>query len=588
MSTCDLLLSGGHVIDVEAGRIVRADVCVQDGRIATVLPGGTAGSAAGVQAARVLDVSGRFVAPGLMDAHLHIESSLLSPLAFARAAVLRGTTAVFVDPHEIANVQGRRGVELFLEHAEHAPLDIFVGIPACVPATALEDSGAAITLGDIAELLDEPGVYGLAEMMNFPGIVHGRGDARAKVDATLARGRLVDGHAPGLTGADLRAYISNGRNDGVARITLDHESTSAAEALEKLASGMSVAVRYGSASKDLPRVLPGMLAAHPALERVLLCSDDLDPAELAADGHVDRIVRAARAVLLEAGEDFERATVRAIALATLHTARHFAPFFRLTGRPEPGAVAPGRAANLIVLRSLEGLEVETVVRTGRVVVEQGRLLANGEGPPVAGDAGPLAVARPLTPADLALPCNGGRTRAEARVIGLAPGVWTRALRRTLPVRDGALALDAETAKLVVVERHHGTGTFAVGLVERLLREGAIASTVAHDSHNIIAMGVDDAALVRAVNHLVAHGGGMVVVSDRLEHFPLEIAGLMSTGALPEVAAGYTRIREAVQRIGGDPHLFMRMAFLALPVVPELRLTNRGLVDVNAFGFVPVC
>jgi adenine deaminase len=228
-----------------------------------------------------------------------------------------------------------------------------------------------------------------------------------------------------------------------------------------------------------------------------------------------------------------------------------------------------------------------VIHAGRVVVQGGCLLE----PPAAeahGAPGPLAVARPLAAADFALACNGGRSQAEARVIGLAPGIWTRSLRRTLPVQGGALQLDAGTAKLAVVERHHATGTFAVGLVERLLREGAIASTVAHDSHNIIAMGVDDAALARAVNHLARHGGGMVVVSDRVEHLPLEIGGLMSSGDLPHVLAGYRRIAEALVRIGADPQLFVRMSFLALPVVPELRLTNRGLVDVNAFDFVPVC
>jgi adenine deaminase len=591
MSATELLLRGGHLVDVQAGRIVRGDVLVRDGRIAAVIVDGRAPPAA----ARVLDVSGRFVAPGFIDSHLHIESSLLSPLEFARRAVEHGTTTVFVDPHEIANVQGRRGIALFLEHAARAPLDIFIGIPSCVPATTLEDSGATIALADVEALLDEPRVYGLAEMMNFPGIVHGLGEARAKVDAVLARGKRVDGHAPALSGADLRAYISNGRNDGVARITHDHECTTAAEALEKLAGGMSIALRHGSAAKDLPRVLPGLLAARPGLERVMLCSDDLDPVELHADGHVERIVRAARAVLLDAGEPFEAATVRAIALATLHTAAHYAPFFRLHGHPLPGAIAAGRAANLVVLRSLQSLQAETVVHAGRVVVEQGRCVegsAQGADAAVTTESGvaqpgPLAVARRFAPEDFALRCNGGRTTAEARVIGLAPGIWTEALRYTLPVRGGALQLDERTAKLAVVERHHRTGTFAVGLVERRIRAGAIASTVAHDSHNIIAMGVDDAALATAVNHLAEHGGGLVVVGDGIEYFPLEIGGLMSARPLPEVVAGYTRIREAVQRIGGDAPLLMRLSFLALPVIPALRLTNRGLVDVNAFDFVPV-
>ena len=594
MSACDLLLHGGHWIDVERGRVVRGDVAIRGDRIVAV--GGEGGGGilpAPRDAARVLDVRGRFVAPGFIDAHLHIESSLLSPREVARRAVEHGTTACFVDPHEIANVQGRAGIALVLEHAERAPLHLFVGIPSCVPATTLEDSGATIGLADIDALLEHPRVYGLAEMMNFPGIVQGRGEARAKVERALARGKLADAHAPGLRGAALRTYVTNGHEDGVARITLEHECTTAAEALEKLALGMHVALRHGSASKDLPRVLPGLLAARPGLEDVMLCSDDLDPAELDADGHMERIVRAARAVLQEAGADFERATVRAIALATLHAARHFAPFYALTGRPLPGALAPGRAADVVVLRSLEALDAETVLHAGRVVVEQGRCTVNGNGDggpaaPAGGPPAPLAVARRYGPADFAIPAPGGCDTAEARVIGLAPGIWTETRMHTLPVRAGSLALDAHTAKLTVVERHHRTGTHAVGLVERRLRAGAIASTVAHDSHNIIAMGVDDAALARAVNYLADHGGGMVVVGRDVTYLPLEIGGLMSAAPLEAVVAGYGRLSAALRAIGGDPDLFVRMSFLALPVIPQLRLTNRGLVDVERFAFVPVC
>jgi adenine deaminase len=551
--------------------------------------------------ARVLELEGRYLAPGFLDAHLHIESSMLTPLEFARVAVIHGTTGVFVDPHEIANVQGRRGIALFLEQAPLLPLDLYLGVPACVPATDLEDAGAAIGLQDVAELLEHPRVFGLAEMMNFPGIIHGFGGAREKVALTLARGGLVDGHAPGLRGEALRRYVSNGAADGVVRIGTDHESTTAEEALDKLAAGMTLALRYGSASKDLPRLLPPLLAAGAPLERLMLCSDDLDAAELTREGHLDRILRVARRAFVEAGTPPEEAACRAIALATLHPAACFAPFFRRHGLPLPGEIAPGRKANLVVLRSLETFAVETVLHGGRVVVEQGRCVPLpdfDDGPWLAGPqaAGGLAVGRTFAPADFRVACEEGAApdgragdgEVRVRAIGLGEGIVTEA--RTVPaqVQGGEVLLPPSLAKIAVIERHRATGTFAVGFVERCLAAGAIASTVAHDSHNLIAIGVDDEALARAVNHLIAHGGGMVVAGRGLTRLPLPLAGLMSNRPASEVAAGLLALEEALAAIGAPPHLFMQMSFLALPVLPSLRITNRGLVDVDAFAHVPVC
>jgi len=585
----DLLLRGGTIVDVVAKRAYPGDILIKDGLIHSIAP-----SPMKANAAETLDVAGQFVVPGFIDPHLHIESSLLSPLEFARTAVRHGTTAVFVDPHEIANVAGRDGIDLFLQQAEAAPLDIFIGIPSCVPATSFEDTGAELSLADIEELLPHPRVYGLAEMMNFPGIIHDIGEARAKVDSAFDMGKVVDGHAPGVSGRDLALYISNGKDDGTVRIMSDHESRTGEEALEKREAGMTVAIRYGSATKDLDVILPYLVERRECLEGFMLCSDDLDAEELHERGHVDRIVRRTRDILVEhAGLDREQATIQAIALATLHPARYFDRFFRYHGHPEMGAIAPGRIANLAVLESLDNLECTTVVRRGTVVWDGN----NTEWPKAPSDYGRLlhsvAVKCPPAAADFAIPYDGPGREAAVRVIGAADGsLTTQNSILRLPVKDGAIQADVtqDVVKIAVFERHHNTGLQAIGFVSGLgMKKGAVASTVGHDSHNLIVAGVNEHAMAQAASHVIEIGGGMAVaIGGTLTALPLAICGLMSTDGADAVVTDYRSLLGAASRTGTtSKNIFLLLSFLALPVIPHLKITNRGLVDVDAFAPVPL-
>ncbi len=359
----DLILTKGNIIDVRSRKISPGDVMIRDGIIVRI------GSSSGESAKKFIDISGKFISPGLIDSHLHIESSMLSPLEFSREAVKHGTTSIFVDPHEIANVSGRKGIDLFLKQAEIVPLDMYVGIPSCVPATDLEDSGASITLQDIKELIPDKRIYGLAEMMNYPGIIHDLGDAREKVDIAYNAGKIVDGHSPGLTGDNLKTYISNGQNDNIVRIMSDHECIRLDEVIEKHSAGMTIALRHGSATKDLERFLPGLLESNVNLERFMICSDDIDPIDLLEDGHVDRILKKTKDVILKnTNLELEKAAILAVALATINPSEYFSRFLKLHNHPETGEIAEGKKANLVVFESLESLEVATVIHNGEVIV----------------------------------------------------------------------------------------------------------------------------------------------------------------------------------------------------------------------------
>jgi adenine deaminase len=579
-----VLLKGGYVVDFAGHRAVRKDVLIEAGLIAwTGLMTGRPPSGT-----EVIPIKDMIVIPGLIDAHIHVESTLLAPLEFARAAILRGTTAVLADPHEIANVFGLKGVRFFLEQAARAPLDMLIGIPSCVPATTLEHGGASISAADVASLLAHPLVFGLAEMMDYPGILSGCGPAREKVDIAFRSGKLIDGHCPGLRGEDLRRYISNGAGDGIVRIMTDHETSDPAEAEEKIDLGMRLALRYGSAEKDLDAILPGIASSRTRLERCMLCSDDLSPVELLQSGHVDRIVRRARVLLKQAtGWDGERAAIEAIRLATRNTAEYLAPFARARGLAPFGDIREGFMANCAVVRSLDGLEVDTVLCRGRAVVRGGEYI----GPELACDFSGLTdsvnTGRDFFPSDFRIVPAGNA--GTVRVIGCAAdSIVTEDLLIEPSTRTAEEGVEItadparDIAKIAVIERHHATGSFSVALVRGLgVTCGAIASTIAHDSHNLIVAGCDGKAMALAVNHLRRHGGGMVVVEGtRVRHFPLPIAGLMSDRSIGETARGYrdicARARERDHAIG---NVFMHMAFLALPVIPRLRITDMGLVDV---------
>jgi adenine deaminase len=581
----DLILKNGYILDAFSKQVIKGDVLIRD----SIITGIESNSQS--QAKKVLDISGMYVSPGFIDFHLHIESSMLSPLEFSREAVKHGTTSIFVDPHEIANVCGRKGIKLFLDQAEHAPLDMFLGIPSCVPATNLESSGATITIDDIRELMGNKRVFGLAEMMNFPGIIYGYGDAREKVDIIFKTGKIVDGHCPGVTGEDLKKYITNGENDGVVRILSDHETSNYDEAIEKINLGMYVGLRLGSATKDLINILPGLITNRVNLEKFMICSDDVDPVELFEQGHVDRIIKRARNIIMEnSDQNLEEATITAISLATINPGRYFSKFFDVIQSPGIGEVNEGKRANLVIFDSFKDLNIEHVIHSGRIVVENKVLVEKPIDTDYKEFCGRVNVGKKLSPEDFIINVKEDKSFVEVKVIEVIKNsLLTKNSSMNMPVKGGELRADPDKdlSKIAVFERHHASGNRALGFVQGLgIKKGAVASTVAHDSHNLIVAGVDDAAMAKAGNYLVEKGGGMVVVSDRVDFFPLKVAGLMSDDKIENVVRQYNHILTVLKNFGYTlDNTFMTLAFLALPVIPQLKITDKGLVDVDQFKFV---
>ncbi|MEW6220735.1 MAG: adenine deaminase [Thermodesulfobacteriota bacterium] len=555
LEPADLVLANGRVVNVCTGGIDEAEVAVAEGVIAGVGPG--------YQGRERYDCAGRYLCPGFIDGHLHLESSLLSPLELARAVLPRGTTTVVGDPHEIANVLGLAGIHWLLAASADLPLSVFFTAPSCVPATPLETAGAAISAADLAPLLDHPRILGLAEVMNFPGLLAGDPEVLAKVLAARRRRLPVDGHCPGLSGRDLAAYVAAG-------IDSDHEATTAAEAREKLAAGMWLAIREGSSARNLADLLPGVPPA--ACGRAFFVSDDRHPVDLARQGHLDHILRLAVAQGL--------APVTAVAMASRSPAERF-------GLRDRGMIAPGRRADLVLVEDLAGFRVQAVFAAGRLVARDGAAL--GLPPPAAGAAAGR-VHIDWSRVDLAVAAAGDRLR----VIGLLPGqLLTQA--RFLPVRrEGGLAVadpGRDLLKLAVIERHQASGRVGLGFVQGFgLTGGALAGTVAHDSHNLIVVGTNDADMLLAARSVAELGGGLAVASQGrvLATLALPIAGLMTGAPLHAVVEDLTGLHRAAASLGcllPDP--FMALSFLALPVIPQLKLTDHGLVDVERFAIVPL-
>jgi adenine deaminase len=488
---------------------------------------------------------------------------MLLPSGLAASLLPHGTTALVADPHEIANVMGMEGIRFMLRESEGLPLDVFFMAPSCVPASPLETSGAHLRAEDLEELMGEERILGLAEMMNYPGVLTGDGEVLAKL--ALFHDRIIDGHSPSVRGYDLQAYLSAG-------ITSDHETADRAEAVEKLKGGMMVLIREGTSAKNLQDLLP--VVGPGNARRFCLVSDDLHPQDILEKGHLDFILKKAVASGLD--------PVTAVQLVTLNPAEHF-------GLKHRGAVAPGFRADLAVLDSLEGFVVSRVYKDGRLRAAQGELADPLPGTVRSIRSWPLKFP-PMTPEKIRIPGKG----KKARIIELIPGqILTKALIEDVKVENGVVLCDtkADTLKLIVVERHRNTGRIGLGLVRGFrLNRGALASTVAHDSHNIIAVGADDGDICAGVEELRAMGGGMVVISggEVLARVPLEIGGLMSADDLRTVASRLGTLHDAAARLGcsvQDP--FMALSFLALPVIPELKLTDRGLVDVNLFQVIPL-
>ncbi|MGE5839078.1 MAG: adenine deaminase [Deltaproteobacteria bacterium] len=550
----DLVLRKGRVVNVFSGEILEGDVAVHRGVII--------GVGEGYAGAEQVDVQGRFIAPGFIDGHMHIESTMLLPSRLSAALLVHGTTAVVSDPHEIANVMGLEGIRFMLRESESLPFDVFFMAPSCVPATSLETSGASLDHEALVSLIEEPRILGLAEVMNFPGVLEGDEEVLAKLQ--LFRGRVIDGHAPSLVGHDLQAYCSAG-------IHSDHETSDLREAEEKLRSGMMVMIREGTSAKNLEALLPLMNRRNS--RRFCLVTDDLHPADLLEKGHLDRVIR--KAVRL--GVD----PLTALQMVTLNPAE----YFRLRDR---GAVAPGYRADLVVMEDLEDFAVAMVYKDGLRVSLDGKLSFFPE--EMKGDLPSWPIRLPPLSAET---FRIRRQGARARVIEVIPGqILTRERIEEVLSSDGWVISDTDrdVLKLVVLERHKGTGNLGCGLVRGFgLQKGALASSVGHDSHNIIAVGVEDADLAAAVEEVRRLGGGLVVAEGGkiLAKVALEIAGLMSTKPLESLSAELKMLLRAAKSLGCTlPEPFMTLSFLSLPVIPELKLTDRGLVDVRKFAEVP--
>ncbi len=551
----DLLIKNGRIVDVFSGQIEKRDVAIFDGRIVGF---------GDYPAKKIVDLEGDFLCPGLIDGHVHVESSMVGISEFARAILPHGTTTVVIDPHEIANVFGVKGVYWMAESAKGVPLNLFVMIPSCVPASALETSGAELKAEDLDSLFQEPWVIGLAELMNFPGVIFRDPEVLEKIEK--ARGKRIDGHAPLLSGKGLYAYL-------VAGIRSDHECTTPREAKEKLKNGMWIMVREGSTARNLKDLLP--LIHTKNSRRFFWVTDDRHPKELIEEGHIDSMVRQA----IRLGLD----PILAIQMATLNPAE----YFRLD---DLGAIAPGFRADLISFDHLGEFRIKKVFKDGVLIAENGRLVPNAlkgvKSPKIRKSIhiGKIDKTSFLLRSD----------QPWAKVIQLIPGqILTKKVMKKIILREGVAYpnLEEDILKIAVVERHRATGNVGVGFVQGFgLKEGAIASSVAHDSHNIVVVGTKDEEMVRAVRMIQKMGGGLIVTGKGkvLASLPLPIGGLMAERSVHQVHRKLVTLHEKAREMGckiSDP--FMALSFLSLPVIPELKITDKGLVDVNQFKIVPV-
>jgi adenine deaminase len=557
----DLLLRNAKLVNVHLGEIIETDIAVTRGRVVGF----------GAYPAReTIDVDGRFVAPGFIDAHVHIESAMVMPAEFARAVLPHGTTAVVADPHEIANVMGAAGIAYMLDAGRDQPVSFFYTLPSCVPATSLESSGAELTAKDLAPFIDHELVIGLAEMMNFPGVVQADPQIMDKLAMAAEAGIRCDGHAPGLHGQALNAYLAAG-------ISSDHECTTAAEARAKLAGGMYIMVRQGTGARNLDDLLPAITPATS--HRMMWCTDDRHPHDLMDIGHIDSMVRRA----IKKGLD----PITAIRMATLNPAQYF-------GLKEMGVLAPGRRAHCVVFDDLSDLKIKQVYAGGQLVAQEGRLIGSAAQRPDHGNGPQKSVVNTVVidtdDPDLSVPAGG----SLMRLMEVVPGQIVTRSRTTAPtLRDGLAVSDPsrDIIKMVVLERHRGTGRKGIGFIRGFgLLNGALASTVAHDSHNIVALGVDDRDIMVAVQSLADMGGGLVTANQGriTARLPLPIAGLMCDQPLASVRRHLDNLSAAAAELGvGLPDPFMILSFMALPVIPELKLTDHGLVDVGKFEIVPL-
>ncbi len=551
----DLCIRNCRLVNVFSGKVEKADLAVFD---SLFLGWGE------YEALETIDAGGMYVSPAFIDGHIHIESSLLSPAGFCAAVLPWGTGAVVADPHEIANVLGIQGIKYFLECARGLPLDIFFNLPSCVPASHLETSGARLQAADLESLIPDEHILGLAEMMNFPGVLFADPEVTDKL--LLFQDGIIDGHCPGLGGRDLNAYVA-------AMIRSDHECTTSAEAEQKLARGMAVMIREGSQSKDLKNLIG--IVNDQTWPHCMLVSDDVHPDDLITRGHMNAIVNRAMQFGLE--------PVRAITLATWTAANHF----RL---PRLGAIAPGYFADFSISPTLNPWNPVRVFKRGVEVAREGKLLANQSSwPSPVTPESPMRISR-IGSDDLLVPARPGKIR----VIDVLEGTLLTEKSLMEPkIGNGYVVSDPERdiLKIAVFNRYIEGRPPAIGFVRGMgLKRGALATSIAHDSHNVIAIGVSDSDIIAAVSALRKSGGGMAAAGPdgKVEFLPLPIAGLMSPGSAPEISERLNRLKKLAMALGTTlANPFMAMSFLALPVIPELKLTDLGLVEVSRFVHVPL-
>jgi adenine deaminase len=570
----DLVIRNGRWVCVQSGEIIPGtDIAVKGGRIAYVGP--DASHTLG-QRTHVIDAGGRYLVPGLLDGHMHVESGMVTVTEFARAVIPHGTTGMFTDPHEIANVFGLPGVRWMVDEAATLPVHVWVQVPSCVPsAPGLETPGATFGPDEVREAMSWPGIIGLGEMMNFPGVFQSDEKMHAEMAVTRAAGKVIGGHYASLDiGVPFHGYVAGGPED-------DHEGTRVDDAVARVRQGMKAMLRLGSAWYDVATQVKAITELGLDPRHFMLVTDDSHSGTLVNDGHIDRVVRHAIAQGLR--------PMTAIQMATLNTAEHFGV------AREVGQIAPGRWADVLLVSDLPTLAIEMVILSGRVAVENGAWKI--EIPPYSFPAEArqsVKLGRPLAPEDFRVRADGGPT-VRANVIGVVENqAPTRHLRFDLPVRQGSARCDParDVCKVALVERHRGTGQVQVGFVHGFGFNVpcAIASTIAHDSHHMLVVGTDEGAMALAANELARVGGGMLVVKDgRVEAVvELPIAGLMSDERAEVVAGKAERVLAAFRACGCRlNNANMQLSLLALVVIPELRISDKGLVDVSRFELVPL-
>jgi adenine deaminase len=569
----DMIVTGGTWVNVHTRELLPDhDIAIAAGRIAFVGP--DAGHCRG-EDTRIVGAKGRFMVPGLIDGHMHIESGMLTPAEFARAVIPHGTTSMFTDPHEIANVLGLEGVRMMHDEAMMQPVNIFTQMPSCAPsAPGMETTGFEITPEDVAEAMTWPGIVGLGEMMNFPGVTRADPQMLAEIAATQRAGKTVGGHyaSPDL-GPAFAAYVAGGPAD-------DHEGTCEADAIARMRQGMRSMIRLGSAWYDVESQITAITEKGLDPRNMILCTDDSHSGTLVNDGHMNRVLRHA----IDCGCE----PLVALQMATINTATHFGM------EREIGSLTPGRRADMVLTSDLSSFPVELVIARGQVVAEGGHCLVDCphlDWPDSARQT--VNIARYLEPEDFDVPAPEGANAVTANVIGVVENqAPTRALQFELPVTEGRVQATGEVAKIALVERHRATGKVVNGFVSGFGYEGrmAMASTVAHDSHHMIVVGTDADQMALAANRLRALGGGITVWRDGEERacVPLPIAGLMSDSPAADVAAQADAMVQAMRDCGCTlNNAYMQHSLLALVVIPELRISDLGLVDVRRFEFMPL-